>query len=200
MRFTIVVNVRLEGAEETADRVRALLEKEHRVETNVLTREGIEFEEHTAEGEPDVVVTVGGDGTILRALQHYDSKVLGLNMGEVGFLTEVQPEELDAALKQVVEGDYIIDERLRLKSLLNGERMVDALNDQVIGELLDDRTVQQALSEHHNISGALAQLLIARALERIADQATNISEEVIYWVKGLDIRHHSADPGTDALS
>ncbi len=78
--------------------------------------------------------------------------------------------------------------------------MVDALNDQIIGELLDDQTVQQAVAEHHNISGALAQLLIARALERIGDQATNISEEVVYWVKGLDIRHHGEDPDTSSPS
>lgn len=88
----------------------------------------------------------------------------------------------------------------KAQTTITHDDMVDALNDQIIAKLLDDQTIQQALSDHHNISGALAQLLIARALERIADQATNISEEVIYWVKGRDIRHHGTDPDPDEVS
>jgi phosphate transport system protein len=89
---------------------------------------------------------------------------------------------------------FVRHDARKAQNTIAHDDMVDALNDRIIAELLDDQTIEQALSEHHNISGALAQLLIARALERIGDQATNISEEVIYWVKGLDIRHHGADP------
>ena len=37
---------------------------------------------------------------------------------------------------------------------------------------------------------ALDALLIARNLERVADHATNIAEDVIFWIKGADVRHH----------
>ena len=94
-------------------------------------------------------------------------------------------------------GAFVHHDINKAQATIAHDDMVDALNDQIIGELLDDQTVQKALSAHHDISGALAQLLIARALERIGDQATNISEEVVYWVKGLDIRHHTADPAPD---
>jgi phosphate transport system protein len=67
---------------------------------------------------------------------------------------------------------------------------VDALNNRIFGELstfmVEDP--QQALP-------GLALLLTARSLERIADHATNICEEVIYMVRGQDVRHPAARAG-----
>jgi phosphate transport system protein len=68
--------------------------------------------------------------------------------------------------------------------VLDQEEQVDAFRDQVFRILLthmmgDARTIPQCLSL----------ILIARNLERIGDHATNIAEEVIYWIKGRDIRH-----------
>ena len=67
--------------------------------------------------------------------------------------------------------------------------LVDAINDQIISELLDQQAVRSALTDPSQIGGALALILIARSLERIADLATNICEEVVYIVQGADIRH-----------
>lgn len=61
---------------------------------------------------------------------------------------------------------------------------VDALNDQIFRELLT-----YMLSNPTNITRALSLILMARNLERIADHATNVAEEVVYLVKGEDIRH-----------
>jgi len=61
---------------------------------------------------------------------------------------------------------------------------VDALNDQIFRELLT-----YMLSDPRSITRSLSLILIARNIERIADHATNIAEEVIYLVKGEDIRH-----------
>lgn len=71
--------------------------------------------------------------------------------------------------------------------ILTEEEKVDAFRDQVFRILLthmmaDPRTIGQCLSL----------ILIARNLERIGDHATNISEEVIYWIQGRDIRHQVA--------
>ena len=65
----------------------------------------------------------------------------------------------------------------------------DALNDQIAKELLTDEVLRQVLSGAENIADAVAQILLARQLERIADQATNICKEVIYMVRGDDVRH-----------
>lgn len=68
--------------------------------------------------------------------------------------------------------------------VLQQEDQVDAFRDQIFRILLthmmaDPRTIQQSLSL----------ILMARNLERIGDHATNIAEEVIYWIQGRDIRH-----------
>src|SRR4029079_8780236 len=65
----------------------------------------------------DVVISLGGDGSLLRAIdQAYDGSVavLGVNVGQMGYLTEVEPVDLDAALARLLAGDYQIDERMVL--------------------------------------------------------------------------------------
>ena len=65
----------------------------------------------------DVVISLGGDGSMLRAIdQSYDAgvAVLGVNVGQMGYLTEVEPADLDVALGHLLAGDYQIDERMVL--------------------------------------------------------------------------------------
>lgn len=80
----------------------------------------------------DVVVTVGGDGTILHALQQTAIPVCGINMGEMGFMTAAEPQEGDEALDRLVEGDYRVEERLRLAASLAGKELPDATNEVVV--------------------------------------------------------------------
>ncbi len=82
------------------------------------------------------------------------------------------------------------------KAVITRQRddVVDAMNDQVMKELLTDDVLRQVLSGATDIADAVAQILIARYLERIADQATNICKEVIYMVKGDDVRHKRPKP------
>jgi phosphate transport system protein len=74
------------------------------------------------------------------------------------------------------------------RTVLKDEERVDALRDQIFRELLT-----YMMSDPATIPRALALLLISRSLERVGDHATNISEEVIYWVQGTDIRHHHGE-------
>ena len=62
---------------------------------------------------------------------------------------------------------------------------VDALNDQVFRELLIDM-----MQDSSTITRAVDLILVGRYLERIADHATNIAEDVIYYVEGRSIKHH----------
>lgn len=77
----------------------------------------------------DVMIAIGGDGTILHALQHNKAPVFGINMGELGFLTEIEPIELTDGLRRVLSRDFFIEHRLKIASSLNGKRQPDATNE-----------------------------------------------------------------------
>jgi len=77
----------------------------------------------------DIVITVGGDGTILRALEHIEKPIFAINSGGMGFLTEVESKYAIGGLKQVVSGDYNVEERAKLKVTIDGKRIPDAANE-----------------------------------------------------------------------
>ena len=69
--------------------------------------------------------------------------------------------------------------------------------DNVVDRMKDDAFIilVKAMNENPSITRqALDALLIARNLERVADHATNIAEDVIFWVRGADVRHMGPDP------
>ena len=82
----------------------------------------------------DMVVAVGGDGTVLRTQGIINQKkipLFGINMGAVGFLTEIDPAETFTALEQVLAGKYFVDKRTQLRVWHNKE-LHKALNEVVI--------------------------------------------------------------------
>ncbi len=78
----------------------------------------------------DFIVSVGGDGTILRTIHKMADPVpiLGINMGTLGFLVDVEPKDAIETLKRLLSG-FVVDERSRLKLLLNGVCMPRATNE-----------------------------------------------------------------------
>ncbi|MFL6231321.1 MAG: NAD(+)/NADH kinase [Pyrinomonadaceae bacterium] len=89
----------------------------------------------------DLIVVLGGDGTMISAARLLDNRhvpVLGINYGTLGYLTEVRVEELNDALDAILAGDYRIDERLMLAAeLWRGEGRLlrqRVLNDVVVSK------------------------------------------------------------------
>ena len=95
--------------------------------------------------EVDLLITLGGDGTMLRAARlgaAYNVPMLGVKMGRLGFLAEIFPQDWRTPLEQLLRGDYWIEERLMVRALVEktadtgGARAVrcsfDALNDVVL--------------------------------------------------------------------
>jgi NAD+ kinase len=89
----------------------------------------------------EMIIVLGGDGTLLsvaRQVWNRDIPILGVNLGGLGFLTEVSLEELQGLLERVIQGDFKTDERdiLNAAVIRKGERIVEftVLNDAVINK------------------------------------------------------------------
>ena len=103
----------------------------------------------------DIVVVFGGDGTLLNAARkylNYDIPILGINMGNVGFLTDISTDNFEKTIKEVLDGNYKIEER-DLVSAKFGKNHLYGLNEVVIH------------------SGAYAQLMRYRL---------NVNDRVVY--------------------
>jgi len=95
---------------------------------NVKTARLDEFDSHSIE----ILITIGGDGTILRALHKCNVKIFGINAGVVGFLTEVHMNDAVPSLKRILNKEYIIDKRVKLETILNNKPLESATNETVI--------------------------------------------------------------------
>ncbi|KAB2908671.1 MAG: NAD(+)/NADH kinase [Ignavibacteriales bacterium] len=85
----------------------------------------------------DIIISIGGDGTLLyTASKTFESgkPIVGINFGKLGFLTEIQTNGLKDSIRQIKEGDYMIEERIVLvgESEQTGECDILAINDIVI--------------------------------------------------------------------
>jgi NAD+ kinase len=101
------------------------------------------------EREVELAVALGGDGTILRALQHYAGTgvpVFGINYGEIGFLTTVEHDDLPGGIARALKGEF---ELLRLPSIaveLPGGEPLQAMNDLAITRKVGDRVAELSYS------------------------------------------------------
>ncbi|MCR5426907.1 MAG: NAD(+)/NADH kinase [Lachnospiraceae bacterium] len=106
-----------------------------------LTRLGIEHFvfPHGEIRDGDLMLVLGGDGTVLQAarqVKEYMVPMIGVNMGTLGYLTEIEPSRIEEALQQIVRGDYTVQLRMMLNGQVffpSGNRAENwALNDIVI--------------------------------------------------------------------
>ncbi len=129
MKYAIVANPErdecIKAAEMLSSKIDAVLEEKI---ANKMGRDGIPLEKI----DVDVIITLGGDGTILITLQKAKGKILGVNMGVLGFLTEIEIGKIFEALKKIESGEYILDKRMKMAVYLNKKRLYDCINEAVI--------------------------------------------------------------------
>jgi NAD+ kinase len=129
-----------------------------------LTKEGAEAAglptlahgEHEFTAGLDVVVSLGGDGTMLRAVDLVGDDgvpVMGVNLGQLGYLTEVEPAQLHVALKRFLAGSYHLEERMRMVVSVDSPSCVGpegceepALNEAVLGKTPTGQIVRVQVS------------------------------------------------------
>jgi NAD+ kinase len=114
-----------------------------------LVGESTSYPRHEMAAIADLLVVLGGDGTMLAAARLLEGRpvpILGVNIGGLGFLTEVTPDEIYKALDNVFANAYAVEERLMLRSRIarHGQQVGGAsvLNDVVISKGTLTRMVQ----------------------------------------------------------
>lgn len=111
------------------------------------------FDEDEIPDLVDLIIVLGGDGTLIsvaRRVGHRDLPILGINLGRLGFLTEVTQAELPEMLDRLVTGDYQVTDRMMLDASIrrNGELVgsYTVLNDVVINKGALARIIDMATS------------------------------------------------------
>jgi NAD+ kinase len=155
MRAGIVSRPDVKAALDLTQRIIDYLQNQG-VETIVETDTALalELEDHNTnlhDLDGDFVITVGGDGTILRAAMEMktpNTPLFGVNMGRRGFLSEVPPEGFEDAIQLVLNGNYNIEENIKVKSwgLGMNEMFPDALNEVLIASSLPSKMLLLRLS------------------------------------------------------
>jgi NAD+ kinase len=105
--------------------------------------------------QADALISLGGDGTMLGALRLVAGRpvpILGVNLGSRGFLVEVQPHELDAALDRLDTGDYTIEEH-GAAVLTDGSDESVAFNDIALASVPGEGAVQASLTMNGRAGG-----------------------------------------------
>jgi len=85
----------------------------------------LKYASETALDAADLIIVVGGDGSILKASQDARVKkipLLGINTGHIGFLTEIEVDEVEKYAKAIAEGNYSIEERLLIRTIVSSKR------------------------------------------------------------------------------
>ncbi len=131
MRVGIISRTDREKALEIAGKISEILKEKHEVffdETLVKYFPKNNYSKKI--GDIDLLISVGGDGTILKSVRRYgDTPMLGVNVGTVGYLSEIMPDEISSILD--ILDCHTIEERSMISCTI-GKRTVEALNDIVI--------------------------------------------------------------------
>lgn len=144
MRFGVIANLKREGASKA---IQSLVDwcqrKGHDYVLseqlkNVISDDNTTAPRQSIASEVDIIVSMGGDGTMLsaaRAVGRIGTPLLGINLGSLGFLTQLKPKDLLPALDSIVAGQYQIEERMLLRADVQGKPSLEspfALNDVVV--------------------------------------------------------------------
>ncbi len=162
MHFGLIANLKREGACEAIATVQSwvkangheLLCCQEQLDLICSSEARCVPREELAE-DSDILISMGGDGTFLasaRAVGAAGTPVLGINLGSLGFLTQLRPHQLESALDTIARGEFLIEERMLLKIEIKGRPWLEspyALNDVVI----DNGPVARLIDIKLNVNG-----------------------------------------------
>jgi NAD+ kinase len=125
--------------------------------------------EELSDLKPDLFVTVGGDGTVLKtsmSISDPETPILAVNMGRRGYLTEVEPNQALRAVELFMKGKCKLERRTKLGVFLDGAHVVDALNELAVSSGTPSKMLE------FKVSAGSEQILQSRADGVIVSTAT----------------------------
>ena len=137
MKFLVIVKKEDSKSLKVAKRVTEFLQK---IGINIVCDASTSKDmslpaEELSKTDAELAVVLGGDGTLLWAESHISGKtipILGINLGTMGFLTEVTPDNWENALERVLQGRYSVAKLAKIDVSINGEHVGRALNEVVV--------------------------------------------------------------------
>ncbi|MCK5054626.1 MAG: NAD(+)/NADH kinase [Anaerolineales bacterium] len=138
-RIVIAIHPKMDGAQQAASEIAEFLSG-----LGLEVHSGLLFDDSLRDrvnaGDFDLMIALGGDGTMLRAVHlcaPSNLPILGINLGGLGFLIEVARNEWKPALERVLRGDYWLETRMMLRAEhMRGDELLgtwDVLNECVVG-------------------------------------------------------------------
>ena len=139
MKAGIFVNTLKENAKETTEKLISCLTA-NGVEYSLVLDDDIKNADFSMP-EIDLLFALGGDGTVLRIAKHCalkDIPIVGINIGTVGFLTEIEPNEINSVIPLLLQNKYDVEKRSMLE-FVDDNKSYLALNDVVVSKANDSR-------------------------------------------------------------
>jgi len=115
-----------------------------------LRKGNLQFENLFEMNDIDILLIVGGDGTVLRKVRKMPKKnppILGINTGTVGFLLEIKPEQIRDALTRIMKKRYYIDERSKLSVKLPSRKNFEVLNEFLITSYRMGKAIRLSIND-----------------------------------------------------
>lgn len=152
-RFLVRTNESKDEGFEITNLIKNYLERNGKtVELEIMDDKKIYGKEEAyafdTKNRPDIVIVLGGDGTMLRAARDFveeEIPLLGVNLGSLGYLAEVEKANVEAALEKLINNDFFIEERMMLEGsiLREGQTVARtmALNDIAVLKSLPFRAI-----------------------------------------------------------
>ena len=152
-KFCVIANTGKDKGYETAEYIKGLIEKAGKQCIMVNDRFGEERREDYIDAadiplDAECLLILGGDGTMIQAAKDFCDKeipLLGVNLGTLGFLTEVELQTIEESLEEIYAGKYKIEQRIMLEGMKeeNGEVVYKgvALNDFVLNKSRECRLI-----------------------------------------------------------
>ncbi len=134
-KFYIITNVSKDPYMKVTSRIQNYLQSRGKKSVLCINDKEGRIVPDTIPKKVDMAIVIGGDGTLIRAARDLFGRkipLLGVNMGTLGYLTEVELGDIEDAIDQIVDGSYCLEPRMMLEGLFKEGQKENALNDIVV--------------------------------------------------------------------